>query len=50
MVMKICNKKKQKKIVIKILLQREWHGTFDEILYYKSFLLPIFSTTNHTDY
>ena len=33
---------------IKVSLPWEWFGTFDEILYYKVFLLSSFTTTNQT--
>ena len=45
--MKICKQKNF--FVIKVSLSWEWYGTFDEILHYKSFLLPPFSTNNQAD-
>ena len=46
MVIEICKRKQI--FVIKVSLPWEWHGTFDEILHYKSFPFPPFSTTNQT--
>ena len=47
MVMEICKQKYF--FVIKVSLPWESYGTFDEILYFKSFSLPLFSITNQTD-
>ena len=43
--MEICKQKIF--FVIKVLLPWEWYKTFNEILNYKSFSLPLFSTTGH---
>ena len=45
-VMNICKQKNF--FFIKVSLPWVWYGTFNEILYYKSFTLPPFSTTNQT--
>ena len=36
--------------MIKVSLSWEWHGTFDDILNYKSFSLPPFNATNQTNH
>ena len=36
--------------LIKVSLSWEWYKTFYEILHYKLFSLPLFSTTNQTDH